>query len=252
MANATDIVKKGVVRRTDEFMERGVETLAAETRFWPNAMIGTDPTGYLAKFDDTQLMTFAGVVTQDQGAPLLPVSTAGDGAAMLRVHQPQRLEVAVSGVAVTDIGRKVYASDDQTGTFTPTTYGNVIGVVVDVVATGIALIEPAYAPAWGDNLQLAAADGAIQIRPGTVVVTKGSAAALTIADPTSGVHDGMEITVLSTTAYAHTVTRTTTGFNNAGASGDVATFGAAAGNSMTIVAYAGKWYAKNLTGVTLA
>lgn len=146
MANATDIVKKGVVRKTDEFIIRGVETLAAETRFYPNAMIGVDVTGYLCKFDDTQGATFFGVVTQDQGSPLLPASTAGDGTAELRCQQPQRFELAIASVAVTDIGKKVYAVDDQTGTLDASTrtYANFVGHVVDVVATGIALVEPSY------------------------------------------------------------------------------------------------------------
>lgn len=145
MANATDIVKKPVVRRTDEFIEGGVETLAAETRFWPNAMIGIDITGYYCKFDDTQAAVFAGVVTQDMGAPLLPISTAGDGTALLRIQQPQRFGLAISGVAVTDIGKKVYAVDDQTGTLANTgTFSNFVGHVVAVLSSGIALVEPCY------------------------------------------------------------------------------------------------------------
>lgn len=146
MANATDIVKKGVVRRTDEFYEKSVETLSAETRFWPNAMIGIDETGYFCKGDDTQAWIFAGVVTQDLGAPLLPASTAGDGTANLRIQQPQRFELAITSIAVTDIGKPVYATFDQTGTLDPsaTTYANLIGHVVDKVTTDIALVEPAY------------------------------------------------------------------------------------------------------------
>lgn len=146
MANATDIVKKGTVRRTDEFIEGGVETLASETRFYPNAMIGIDSTGYYCKFDDTQSALFAGVVSNDQGSPLLPASTAGDGTALLRLQQPQRFELTITSVAVTDIGKKVYASDDQTGTLTNTslTYANFVGHVVAVVTTNIALVEPAY------------------------------------------------------------------------------------------------------------
>lgn len=146
MANATDIVRKGVVRRTDEFIEGGVETLASETRFYPNAMIGIDSTGYYCKFDDTQSALFAGVVSNDQGSPLLPASTAGDGTALLRLQQPQRFELTITSVAVTDIGKKVYASDDQTGTLTNTslTYANFIGHVVAVVSTNIALVEPVY------------------------------------------------------------------------------------------------------------
>lgn len=252
MANATARVAKGTVSIPDEFIVRSSATLAAETRFYAGAMVGLTTAGRLAKYDDTAVMRFAGVVRGKEGNPLLPAGTAGDDALMLDTQQPKWFEIAISGVTVADIDRKVYASDDQTGTLTPTTYGNVIGTVVDVVATGIALVRPRYANPFGDDLQIASGDGAIQIRPGTVVVTKGSAAALTIANPTSGTHDGMEITILSTTAFAHTVTRSTTGFNGAGASGDVATYGAAAGNAMTIVAYGGVWYTKNLQGVTLA
>lgn len=102
------------------------------------------------------------------------------------------------------------------------------------------------------NLVVASGNGAIDVQGSTVFITKGSAAALTLAAPTSGSHDGMTIDIVSTTAYAHTVTNSSPGFNGAGASGDVATFGAAAGNSMTVVAYGGKWYVVNLTGVTLA
>lgn len=145
MANATDIVKKGVVRWTDEFNEESSATLAAETRFWPNAMIGRTTGGYLAKFDDSQSMIFVGVVRNDQGAPLLPAGTAGDGTIELPYQQPRYLRLAIASVAVTDIGKTVYASDDQTGVLTlGTTYGNVVGVVRRVEGTGIALVELAY------------------------------------------------------------------------------------------------------------
>jgi hypothetical protein len=94
-------------------------------------------------------------------------------------------------------------------------------------------------------------DGAITATTScTVMLTKGSAAAVTIADPTAAMN-GVEITIMSMSAAAHTVTRGTTGFNAAGGSGDVATFGAAKGNSFTIIAYNTVWYVKNLTGVTL-
>jgi hypothetical protein len=256
MANATDIVKKGSVRRTDEFIKRSLDTLASETRFYTNAHLGTKPgTGYLAKFDDTQVLHYAGQVRGDEGNPLFDAGTGGATALEIDEQQPFRFELAVGSVAVTDVGRLVYALDDQTGTLdaSATVYGNVYGVVVERVASGIALVEPlTYAAPKGGHLQVAAADGAIAIKHGaTVVITKGSAAALTIADPATA-DNGCRMTIISTTAFAHTVTRTTTGFNNAGASGDVATFGAAAGNGMTIVAYGAKWYVENTLGVTLA
>lgn len=96
------------------------------------------------------------------------------------------------------------------------------------------------------------ADGAITVKSGYAHITKGSAAALTLAAPTSGDDDGKRLVILSETAFAHTVTQTTPGFNNAGAAGDVATFGAAAGNSIAVVARGGKWWVENLQGVTLA
>lgn len=146
MANATDIVKRGVVRRTDEFINRGFETLAAETRLWPNALLGVDVTGYLCKLDDAQAAHCFGVVTQELGAPLLPISTAGDGTAKHRAQQPFRIELAIASIAVTDFGKTVYALYDNQGTLDPSalTYANVVGHVVDVVSSGVGLVELAY------------------------------------------------------------------------------------------------------------
>lgn len=158
MANATDIVKKGVVRRTDEFIKRSAKTLSSPTRFYTHAMIGLGTDGYLAKFDDTASMLFAGIVRGNEGNPLLPVGTAGDDALGLDIQMPYRFELAIASVAVTDIGKTVYAVDDQTGTLDPATrtYANVVGVVADVVASGIALVEPAYDGVAGNKRLMAA------------------------------------------------------------------------------------------------
>ena len=102
------------------------------------------------------------------------------------------------------------------------------------------------------NIILAPANGAISIQSSTVIITKGTAAAMTLAAPTAGVHDGVTINIISNTAAAHTVTQTSPGFNSGSTASDVATFGAAIGNSMEIVAYNGAWLVTNLTGVTLA
>ncbi len=98
--------------------------------------------------------------------------------------------------------------------------------------------------------QVVAADGAITIAHGTVYITKGSAAALTIANPPLSM-DGAVLNIVSTTPHAHTVTYTA-GFNNGGTSSDVATFGTARGNGFTITAYQGVWYTVGgMLGVTL-
>jgi hypothetical protein len=106
--------------------------------------------------------------------------------------------------------------------------------------------------------QVASADGAIAIPQAqygpqnTVFITKGTAAALTLAAPTAGDDDGKELTIMSTTAAAHTVTNTSPGFNNGSTSKDVATFGAAIGNNLVVQAYNGVWLVVSQVGVTLA
>jgi len=95
----------------------------------------------------------------------------------------------------------------------------------------------------------ASADGAITIQNSTVIVTKGTAAALTLAAPTATTHDGVEITVLSATAAAHTVTAPSNKINGASA---VATFGGAKADGLTLVAYQGVWYVKRSTNITLS
>lgn len=102
-----------------------------------------------------------------------------------------------------------------------------------------------------DYITVVSADGAIAIQSGTVVITKGTAAALTIASPTAA-QDGTIIRIVSATAAAHTVTYGTVGFNDGGTASDVGTFAAAKGNGFAIVAYNTKWYVLYNTNVTLA
>lgn len=225
-------------------------------------MLGMTTGGYLAKLDDTQTLTIAGLVRGKEGDPSLPAGTAGDGTIDLDVYQPKRFELAVAGVAITDIGRRVYATFDNAGTLDPsaTTYANLIGTIVDMSygsngaspVAGSCWVEPVYAPARGKQLQVMANSGAVVIKESTVVITKAGVAALTIADPTTGVHDGLEMTFISSTAQAHTLSNAAgSGFNSGGAGTDVGTFGGAIGDGITIIAYAGKWLVKDKTNCTL-
>ncbi len=91
------------------------------------------------------------------------------------------------------------------------------------------------------DMQVLSADGAITIKSGIVQITKGTAAAITLADPTAGDDDGKVLTIDSTTAAAHTVT-IAGGLRGAGAGADVGTFGAAIGNGIMLYAYNGAWY----------
>jgi hypothetical protein len=102
-----------------------------------------------------------------------------------------------------------------------------------------------------DYYAVASGDGAITIQSGTVIITKSSAAALTLGTPTTA-QNGTIIRIISTTAAAHTVTASTIGFNAGDAAKDVGTFGAAIGNGFAVVAYEGEWYVQYATGVTFA
>lgn len=172
MANATKKVDKGTVRWTDEFYKRGLKTLSAETVFYVGAMVGRNADGYLAKFDDTVELIFDGVVRgKDGGNITMAIATQGDAGHDLDIHRPRYIELAVSSVALTDIGKKVYASDDQNGVIdvSTRTYGNLIGTIVDKVATSIALVELAY-----DGIAAHARLGASRFLPatGTQTLTK--------------------------------------------------------------------------------
>lgn len=102
------------------------------------------------------------------------------------------------------------------------------------------------------EIQVAAANGAVTIKNSTVIITKGSACALTLGTPTAA-QNGTVITFVSTTAAAHTVTAATIGFNAGDAAKDVGTFGAAIGNGFTCIAYGGEWYIVGTpVGVTFA
>lgn len=105
--------------------------------------------------------------------------------------------------------------------------------------------------ASGDTPTVISGDGAITITPGTVILTKGSAAAITIAAPSTPAQDNIVIEVYSESAFAHVITCSTDGFNGKGSSGTV-TFGNLAGNFVRLRARNGHWFAVIKTGTTVA
>jgi len=83
-----------------------------------------------------------------------------------------------------------------------------------------------------------------------IFLNKATAAAMTLTSP-SGAPDGIEVTIYSNTAAAHTVTYTP-GFHGDTTSSDVATFAATIGNSFTMISSGGLWGLKCAAGVTFA
>ncbi len=112
-----------------------------------------------------------------------------------------------------------------------------------ITATGG--IKPQYAEVG--------ADGAITQKSGVLAINKGSACALTIADPTDVTDDGKTLTIIAYTAHAHTISNAGgSGFNIGGTGSDVGTFGGAIGDNLVIVASNGKWLVVSKVNVTLA
>jgi hypothetical protein len=105
-----------------------------------------------------------------------------------------------------------------------------------------------------NNIEVKSADGAINSAIGKAVITKGSAAALTLPAPRPGLpaaggHDGQLLNIICITAFAHTVTTPANKINGTKAT---ITFAAAVGNNVQLEAYGGVWYVTNGVGQTLS
>lgn len=98
------------------------------------------------------------------------------------------------------------------------------------------------------TFEIHAADATISIKNGVVIISKTSAAAITLARPVAGFDDGKKLKIKSTTGYAHVIT-CTGGFLPAAST---ITFAAAAGACTELVAYNGYWFISNSTTITTA
>lgn len=67
------------------------------------------------------------------------VNAGANGAARIRVQDSGKVVLPISGAAITDIGKAVYASDDNAFTFTATS-NSYIGRVVRFVSTGVVVV----------------------------------------------------------------------------------------------------------------
>lgn len=96
---------------------------------------------------------------------------------------------------------------------------------------------------------LAGSADAIPPTYGLAMVTTAGVDAMTLAQPTAGTQDGLYLTVVSATPQAHTITTATNGING---TKHIATFGAAIGNNVILVAFQGGWFVVSSIGVTLS
>jgi hypothetical protein len=120
----------------------------------------------------------------------------------------------------------------------------------------IALLSANFTSLDGKSaVEVESASGAIGITQGAAVITKSSApAVMTLAAPTTGLpaaagNNGQILTIVTTTAQAHTVTTPANKLNGASTT---LTFAAAIGGAVQLIAYNGVWYTLTLTGVTVS
>lgn len=107
------------------------------------------------------------------------------------------------------------------------------------VGLGAAGVAPVYTSA-----------GAITIMPGIQYIGSAGALAMTVANPTL-LQNGMVMTLMASTAQAHTITYTA-GFFGTTTSSDVCTLGGAIGDQLTIVANNLTWRPISTRNCTIA
>lgn len=251
MANATSKVNRGTVDVLNaQYAKRSTETLASETTFYAGAFIGTDSTGYYCKGDDTQSWLFAGIVRGAEGNPVLPAGTAGDALLKLDVEKPTFMVVALTSVAVTDIGKPVYATfDNQVSlAFGDTTYANLVGSVEDVYATNYAVIRLAYDGIAAHKRLMAAkriaATGATTLSRydmGKTIFCANTAAKTVTLPPVATVPAGQGITIVKDHASdANILTLAGDGSENIDGSNTLTTVDAA-WDCVTLVSNESRW-----------
>jgi len=190
--------------------------------------------------------TIAAAVSAD--ALIIPVTSASGFAAgnFLRVDNEFMQVVSISGANISVRSRGDFGSAALAhNILAPATTG--LASDLPNFADGeVAQVDPS-----GQAMVTASVDGALSIpnQDTLILVQKAGVCAMTLASPTTA-QDGLELTILSATANAHTVTYTP-GFFGDTTSSDVATFAAKVGASMTIKAQGGKWGVVALASVTL-
>lgn len=94
-------------------------------------------------------------------------------------------------------------------------------------------------------------NGAINIKDGVVTLNKDGILAATLANPIATTDDFKRLRIIAATANAHTVT-VTGGFGGGGSGEDIATFSGVIGDTLSLIAYQGKWYITGTHQVTIA
>lgn len=224
------------------------------TTFVPGELVGMDPaTGYGDHFDDTKKMLFWGVFA----GPTLVLTSGRDPAPiLLPCRRPRYFSypLASSGTLARSAvaGQVAYAYDSGTVTLSKTTYGNVVGQVVDVLtanpedltAINSVVLSPAYPDLFApDDVSNVAATGTTIANAAALISTINI---VTAADNAKGVQlpaaiPGRKVTVINAGGGTNTVLKVWPIANSA-------IDGAGTNNNVTITGVKGTtFYASNTT-----
>jgi hypothetical protein len=137
--------------------------------FYKGAMIVLNTGGYAVVGVNTAAHRFVGVAAEQFNQ----TATAADGTNEIKVWRRGLFEFVGSSLAITDIGRPVWLTDDQTISLTQTNVGP-IGVIADFISATAAVVDIGDAAAGGAQFaKLAYGTGACASGSTTVEVTTG-------------------------------------------------------------------------------
>lgn len=156
MANATFAVPIGTVPFSEEKIQYPLASTAQT--YYAGAMLGINTSGYVTKFDDAASLKFVGVVADS--VPLEVESGGSNGDKHINAERPRYILCSLSGAAITDMGKLVYASYDNAVVLTTGTYGNVVGRIVKYHASGKVWVDTWDDGKYGDAARTMAATGA--------------------------------------------------------------------------------------------
>lgn len=217
-------------------------------------------TGYATPLVPTTAgMRFIGVYGEDNDNSSGVAGTINNGgpnsglSSWVRIFRTGLFPFNQTGLTQAAVERKAFFSDDNVISLTPSKIEAGIIVTIDeqnsVAWVDISSAVKSQTPA---GLVPVTADGALSPHnSATYIVTKAGVAAMTLAAPTATVDDGIIITIVSSTANAHTLTATGL-IGDGSTTTDVATFGAHPGASVSFIAYQGKWLTLYSTAITFS
>jgi hypothetical protein len=146
VANATSRVQDAVVQWGDDKIYR-VPVAVAQT-FWPGAMIALNANANATKCDNTAGLKFDGICAVTDRLQINADDTlttmALDKTKQVLVQRPFRIQMNINAPpAATDVGKLVYAVDDQTVSLT-TTNSVRVGFLEKILSPTTVLIAPIY------------------------------------------------------------------------------------------------------------